>query len=178
MIQQLRAVLHVLTYRIRRFIDPVEAARWLGVTVGADCRLIDVEFGSDPYLITIGDHVSATRTSFITHDGGVWVFRDDEPDIDAVAPISVGNNVFFGSGSVVMPGVTIGNDVVVAAGAVVTSDVPGGVVVAGVPARVVKTTADYRTGLQRRVVRTKGMSPSQKRAYLSNHFAGQRGDDA
>jgi acetyltransferase-like isoleucine patch superfamily enzyme len=55
-----------------------------------------------------------------------------------VAPIVVGRNVWIGAGATVLQGVTIGDDAVVAAGAVVTRDVPPAVLVAGVPARVVK----------------------------------------
>jgi acetyltransferase-like isoleucine patch superfamily enzyme len=50
----------------------------------------------------------------------------------------VGRNVWIGAGATVLQGVTIGDDAVVAAGAVVTRDVPPAVLVAGVPARVVK----------------------------------------
>ena len=53
-------------------------------------------------------------------------------------PVHVGNNVWFGAGCIVLPGVTIGDNAVVAAGAVVTKDVPANVVVAGVPAKVLK----------------------------------------
>lgn len=53
-------------------------------------------------------------------------------------PIAVADNVWLGSGVIVCPGVTIGRDTVVGAGAVVTRDLPGGVVAAGVPARVVR----------------------------------------
>ncbi|MBQ2488136.1 MAG: maltose O-acetyltransferase, partial [Ruminococcus sp.] len=53
--------------------------------------------------------------------------------------IKVGNNVWFGAGVHVMPGVTIGNNVVAAAGAVVTKDVPDNVLVGGVPAKVIKS---------------------------------------
>ena len=55
------------------------------------------------------------------------------------APIVVGRNVWIGAGATVLQGVTIGDDAVVAAGAVVTSDVPAAALVAGVPARVVKS---------------------------------------
>ena len=47
--------------------------------------------------------------------------------------------MWIGSGATILPGVTIGDRAVVAAGAVVTKDVPEGTVVAGVPAKVVKT---------------------------------------
>jgi acetyltransferase-like isoleucine patch superfamily enzyme len=56
-------------------------------------------------------------------------------------PIVIGRNVWIGAGATVLQGVTIGDDTVVAAGAVVTRDVPAAVLVAGVPARVVKPVA-------------------------------------
>ena len=55
------------------------------------------------------------------------------------APIVVGRNVWIGAGATILQGVTIGEDAVVAAGAVVARDVPAAVVVAGVPARRVKS---------------------------------------
>jgi acetyltransferase-like isoleucine patch superfamily enzyme len=81
-------------------------------------------FSSEPYLITLGDRVSATRVRFETHDGGVWVARSAHPQIDMVKPIVVGSNVFLGYGAIIMPGVTIGDNVVIGAGAVVTRDIP------------------------------------------------------
>lgn len=52
--------------------------------------------------------------------------------------IRLGNDVWIGSGSIVLPGVTIGDGAVVAAGSVVTKDVEAGAVVAGSPAKVIK----------------------------------------
>lgn len=54
------------------------------------------------------------------------------------APIKIGNNVWIGSNTTVLPGVTIGEWSVIAAGTVVTKDVPPYTVVGGVPARVLK----------------------------------------
>lgn len=54
-------------------------------------------------------------------------------------PITIGNNVWIGGSSVVIPGVTLGDNVVVAAGAVVTKSFPDNVVVGGNPARIIKT---------------------------------------
>jgi len=54
------------------------------------------------------------------------------------APITLGDNVWLGSGVIVCPGVTIGDDTVVGAGAVVTRDLPAGVVALGNPARVLR----------------------------------------
>jgi acetyltransferase-like isoleucine patch superfamily enzyme len=58
------------------------------------------------------------------------------------SPIVVGRNVWIGAGATILQGVTIGDDAVVAANAVVTRDVPPAVLVAGVPARVVKSVVE------------------------------------
>ena len=54
-------------------------------------------------------------------------------------PIIIGNNVWIGGGVQILSGVTVGNNSVVAAGAVVTKNVPDNSVVAGVPAKVIKS---------------------------------------
>ena len=61
--------------------------------------------------------------------------------LEYAKPITVGDNVWFGAGVQVLPGVTIGEGAVVAAGAVVTRDVPPRTLVAGVPAKVLKEIA-------------------------------------
>lgn len=53
-------------------------------------------------------------------------------------PITVGDNVWFGGGVIVNPGVTIGHDTVIGSGSVVTRDIPDGVIAAGVPCRVIR----------------------------------------
>lgn len=53
-------------------------------------------------------------------------------------PITIGNNVWIGGGTVINAGVTIGNDVVIVPGSVITSDVPDGVIAGGNPARIIK----------------------------------------
>lgn len=122
----------------------------------------------------MGDHVTVTSgVSFINYDGGVWGFRREFPDLDIVAPVAVGNNVFIGINNIIMPGVTIGDDCIVAAGSVVTRDVPSGMVVGGVPAKTIKPVADYREGALKRALKVKGLSEEEKRTYLLKHFAGQ-----
>lgn len=154
----------------RRRRDPSTWARSLGVTVGDGCRLIDVTFSSEPYLVKIGDHVSATRAHFETHDGGVWIFRQDEPSIDVVKPITIGSNVYIGLGAIILPGVNIGDNVVIGAGAVVSKSVPCDSVAVGVPARVIKSTVDYRAGIGNADLGTKGLSSQDKRRVLESRF--------
>jgi maltose O-acetyltransferase len=54
-------------------------------------------------------------------------------------PITIGNNVWIGGGSIICPGVSLGDNVVVGAGSVVTKSFPKDVVIAGNPAKVIKT---------------------------------------
>ncbi len=55
------------------------------------------------------------------------------------APVKIGNKVWIGAHATILPGVTIGDGAVVGAGAVVTKDVPENAIVAGVPAKIIKT---------------------------------------
>jgi Acetyltransferase (isoleucine patch superfamily) len=155
-----------------RRLDPVEHARQLGVQVGSDCRLINVSFGSEPWLVKLGNHVSASDTQFITHDGGVWVFREELPEIDCVAPIIVGSNVFLGSATIVLPGVTIGSNVVVGAGSIVSRDIPSDCVAVGSPARPVRTLAEYRANLLPKCDPTKRLSDQETKAFYLQKYSG------
>lgn len=112
-----------------------------------DCRFMGFPtFGSEPYLVRIGRHVTiASNVSFITHDGGTWVFRDQSryKRVIKYGRIEIHDNCFIGSRATIMPGVAIGPNAVVAAGSVVTKSVPPNTVVAGVPARFLCTVEQY-----------------------------------
>ena len=53
-------------------------------------------------------------------------------------PVHIGNNVWFGAGVTVLPGITVGDNSIVGAGSVVTKDVPANAIVAGNPARLIR----------------------------------------
>ena len=57
-------------------------------------------------------------------------------------PIHIGNRVWIGAGSIILPGVTIGDDSVIGAGSVVTKDIPSGVVAVGSPCRVLRKISE------------------------------------
>lgn len=152
--------------------DPIRYARSLGVRIGKDCRFLGITpgtFGSEPYLIRIGDHVTVTSgVCFITHDGGVWVFRERHPDIDVVAPIIVGNNVFIGINAIMMPGSKIGDNCVIGAGAVVTGEIPSNTVAVGVPAKPIKSINEYWEDIQKKATWMRSQSSEKRRgAYIA-----------
>ncbi len=128
--------------------------RWLlssylkaGLKLGRDVRVIGKpDFGSEPYLIEIGDHVTiASQVSFVTHDGATWVFRHrpEFAGLQRFGRIRVGNNCFIGERAIIMPGVAVGDNCVIGAASVVTRSVPDNSIVAGVPARYICSYEDY-----------------------------------
>lgn len=116
-----------------------------------------------PFHTNFGQFISLGKNVFINHGcsmldaGGISIGDDvligpkvclvtenhplDPNDRKALlpAPIVIGKNVWIGAAVTVLPGVTVGENAILAAGAVVTKDVPANVVVAGVPAKVVKS---------------------------------------
>jgi acetyltransferase-like isoleucine patch superfamily enzyme len=79
-------------------MNPEKHARKIGVKVGKNPHFYGpVSWGSEPWIITIGDNVHITGgCKFIAHDGGTLIFRDQIPDLEITKPITVGNNVFIG----------------------------------------------------------------------------------
>lgn len=135
--------------RIRRAGEYEKAplyAAYYGMKIGKNVRipaLLDVT--GEPYLIEIGDNVTITRNVTLhTHDGGTGLFRKEYPGLNIFGRIKIGNNVFIGSNTVILPNVTIGNNVVIGTCSVVTKNIPDDVVVAGNPARVIKTIEEYK----------------------------------
>ncbi len=86
--------------------------------------------------VTIGDGCQiGHNVVFATLNHGL---QPEERGITYPAPIVLGKNVWVGSNSTILQGVTIGDNAVIAAGAVVTKDVEPGTIVGGVPARFIK----------------------------------------
>lgn len=158
----------------------IEGARKLGVEVKENCRFIKVTkatFGSEPYLIKLGNHVTiAEGVRFITHDGGVWIFRDEDENIDVIKPITVADNVFIGINSLIMPGVNISNNIVIGAGSIVTKDLIEEGVYVGSPAKKIKNLQEYKTKSFRNNIGTKTLTSSDKRKYLLAYFEGEKDD--
>ena len=130
-----------------------------------------VAWGSEPWIITLGENVYITDgVKFITHDGGTLLYRKQVPDLEITKPIVVGNNVYFGNNVIVLPGVTIGNNVVIGAGAVVSKDIPDNSVAVGVPARVIKTADEYLEKLKAESIHLGHLKGEDKDKALKEYY--------
>ena len=114
------------------FKGSIAYARKKGVTIGEHCRIYIKSWGSEPFLIHLGNHVTVTSgVKFITHDGSTCLVYDAQGKrYQRFAPIHVGSNVFIG--------VNIANNVVVGACSLVSKSLPEAGVYVGTPAKKIK----------------------------------------
>ena len=153
-----------------------KSARKKGVKIGKNCEIHrGIAWGSEPFLIEIGNNVRITRNvSFVTHDGGVWVLRnlykEKASNIDVFGKIKIGNNVYIGWNAIILPGVTIGDNVVIGAGTIVTKNVESNSVVAGIPAKKIETIENYYDKVKAKCDYTKKMPPKEKKEYLIKKY--------
>jgi acetyltransferase-like isoleucine patch superfamily enzyme len=141
-------------------------AKNLGVKIGEGCDIQKVSFGSEPYLIEIGNHVQITSgTKIFTHGGG-WVFRQKHPTLDYFGKVVIKDNVYIGNNTMIMPGVTIGKNVIIGAGSVVTKSVPDGKIAAGNPARVVGDINHFYLKIKEYDLQSKNMNYEEKKNFL------------
>lgn len=132
-------------------------ARLFGKTVDPSFRVFPpfyTDFGKN---ITVGKNVFINACCHFQDQGGITLgdnclvghnvvfatlnhgFAPEERQSMLPAPIVVGRNVWIGSNSTILQGVTIGDNSIIAAGSVVTKDVPANAIVAGVPARFIRS---------------------------------------
>lgn len=172
MINKIKSIIFAVSRRLKAKTKPVDYLRSIGAKVGNDCRIFSLEpgaLGSEPYLVNIGNGVVITQgVRFITHDGSTFLFRDEYPDLDVMGPIIVGDNVFIGMNSIIMPGVTIGDNCVIGAMSLVSKNVPTGTVVAGNPAKVIMTIDKFKEKLIARSCGTGHLDESTKRSVLTD----------
>lgn len=170
--------MRILNYFRKR--DYIKYLRNQGAKIGSDCEIYKTaSFGSEPYLIEIGNHVRINEgVRLVTHDGGVWVLRsplsgygNEFEKADRFGKIVIGNNVHIGANAIIMPGVTIGENSIVGCGAVVTHNVPPNTVWGGVPAHQIETIEQYAEKARGRVIPTKAMSCEEKRQYLEKYYS-------
>lgn len=114
----------------------------MGMKVGKNFKRLNgvILDPSHCWLIEIGDNVTmAPNVHVLCHDASTKQFLG----YTKIGRVNIGNNVFIGAETVILPGVNIGNDVVIGANSTVTKDIPDGVVVAGSPAKMICTLDEY-----------------------------------
>lgn len=121
-----------------------------GAQIGEDNRIEVRSMGTEPFLISIGNHCTIGQyVSFLTHDGAVWVCSEEDASIQKFGKITIHDNCFIGSSTIIIGNVTIGPNTIVGAGSVVTKDIPANVVAAGVPARIIRPVSEYKDKVMR-----------------------------
>lgn len=130
-----------LIYRLRGEYTTEKLIK-MGLKVGKNFKRLGgvILDPSHCWLITIGDNVTmAPRVHILCHDASTKQFLN----VTKLGRVNIGDNVFIGAESVVLPNVTIGNNVIIGASSVVTCDIPDNSVAAGSPARVICSIEEY-----------------------------------
>lgn len=141
-------------------------AKLLGVKMGKNVLISTKKWSTEPWLISIGDNVQVTKDVYFHTHGGGHVARHLYPDFDCFGRIIVEDDAYIGSGSHIMPGVTIGKGCLVAAGSVVTKSTPPYSVIAGNPAHYICSVAEYIEKNLQYNAGTKGMSENNRKAII------------
>ena len=169
---KLSRVFRLLYLKAVEMQSAVKKAKLVGVQCGENLHIYGhIGWGSEPWLIKIGNNVHLTDgIRFVTHDGGTLILRDKVPDLEITKPITIGDNVYIGLQSLILPGVTIGNNVVIGARSVVTRDIPDNSVAVGQPARVIKTIEEYQAKLEKESLHLGHLQGKEKDDALKKYF--------
>ena len=134
----------ILQLRSLLFKSGVKRAEWLRKKkimghIGKNVMIQDFKLPYNPEKVFIGDNVRlASDVTLITHDAVYHVLNNlykTNEFKEKTGTITIGNNVFIGSKSIVLYDVKIGNNVIVGAGSVITRDLPDNSVCAGIPCK-------------------------------------------
>lgn len=105
--------------------------------IGANVVFDDFNF------ISLGDRVVVSdQCHFLTHDYSITtaliaIGKTPKTDVQLIRGITIGNNVFIGKKTIIMPNTVVGNNVIIGAGCVVRGKIPDNVILLGNPAQIV-----------------------------------------
>lgn len=144
----LKKIVHRITGAVTSE-DLNEYLRKHDITIGENTVFFDAKNTyvdtQRPWMLEIGDHCKITRgTVILQHDYSRSVLRRVYGDIvDGSEKTIIGSNVFIGMNSIILMGSHIGNNVIVGAGSVVSGKFPDNCVIAGNPARVIRSLEEH-----------------------------------
>ena len=114
------------------------------------------------FLITIGDDVTMSiRVTVMAHDAST----KKTLGYTKVGQVHIGNHVFIGANTTILPGVTIGDYAVIGAGSIVTHDVPARTVAVGVPAKEICSVDEYIERFQLQMDKTNTFGDEYRMGY-------------
>lgn len=123
-------ILKILIRKIRGEYPLTEEYIRRGLKVGKNFNRkegVSLDYGHC-YKIKIGDNVTlAPRVTILAHDASIKLFLG----YTKVGLVEIGDNVFIGAGSIVLPGIKIGNNVIVGAGSIISKNIPDNSLVIG-----------------------------------------------
>ena len=111
-----------------------------GVSIGEKTDIICCNLDqTHPHLIEIGNNCTLTHCTLLTHDATT----KKELKKSKIGIIKIGNNVFVGWNSIILPNVKIGDNCIIGAGCVVGKNIPDNSVVVGNPCKIIGKTDEY-----------------------------------
>jgi maltose O-acetyltransferase len=118
-----------------------------GLRVGKNFKMLEgcVIDDSHCWHIEIGDDVTlAPRVLVLAHDASTKMHLN----YTRIKNVKIGNKVFIGAGTIILPGIKIGDNVIIGAGSVVTKDIPNNSLFAGNPAKFICSTDSFITRMK------------------------------
>lgn len=132
----------LIKLHLKKAVDynSIEYLRSRGVEIGENVHLYNtnIDFGHG-FLVSIGNNVTLTGVMVLAHDASTQI----PLGVSKVGRVRIGNNVFVGHGSIILPGVSIGDNCVIGAGSVISKNIPSDSVAVGNPIRVVGSYTNF-----------------------------------
>ena len=137
---------------LNKIINKLRIKKWVkdGLILGKNFQLERNSYldSSFPWLIEIGNNVTlAPEVMVLSHDGSTQKVIG----YSKIGKVQIGDNVFIGSKSIILPNTKIGNNTIIGAGSIVSGEIPGDVIVTGTPAKVVMTVEEFKKKHQTRL---------------------------
>ena len=126
------------TYTIEELSEKqIVTLRRQGAKIGENVDILSssIEGGAIASYLKIGNNVTITGARILLHDASM----KKSTGFTKVGRVEIGDNVFVGIGTIVLPNTRIGSNVIIGRGTVVAKDVPDNVVIAGNPFRVISS---------------------------------------
>ena len=146
-VRDMRKIIKKIIGKIDRWLNPqlsdLEIIKKHGVQYGENVHIyghdFDLKYGP---LLSIGNNVTVTYSKILLHDASPSKFLDSNYGTK-LKKVEIGNNVFIGYGSIILPGTVIEDNVIVGAGTVVRGVVSSDSVICGNPWQKVCSLAEY-----------------------------------